>query len=120
LATYHQLRIEFKQFRYALEFFRDLLGEEAGGLIKQVVGMQDLLGALQDAHLREGLITAFLHDQSVEGRRATQRESLSGVAEYLASAWAEQDTLLARFPVSWVAITGYDFRRSLGLAVAML
>ena len=64
ITTYHALRIECKRFRYALEFFRDVLGPEVGGLIKQVTGMQDLLGDLHDAVVSEGMVAEFLHDQA--------------------------------------------------------
>ena len=45
----HRIRILFKRLRYACEFFRPLLGDDAGGLIGSFVGFQDCLGLHQDA-----------------------------------------------------------------------
>jgi triphosphatase len=55
---YHDLRIQAKRLRYALEFLADLYGRPARALIQRVVALQDLLGLHQDAcvaatHLRE-------------------------------------------------------------------
>jgi CHAD domain-containing protein len=124
LTTYHQLRIDFKRLRYALEFFKDVLGPEATAIIKQVTGMQDLLGELQDAHVAEGLIEEFLAEQgkrkrrSPNGEKKTQSPALEGVQRYLEYQRSRQEQLLEGFDPAWADIIGYDFRRDLGLAVA--
>jgi CHAD domain-containing protein len=124
LTTYHLLRIDFKRLRYALEFFKDVLGPEAAAIIKRVTGMQDLLGELQDAHVAEGLIEDFLAQQgkrkrrSPSGAKKTQPASLEGVERYLEYQRSRQEQLLEGFGPAWADITGYDFRRDLGLAVA--
>jgi CHAD domain-containing protein len=124
LTTYHQLRIDFKRLRYALEFFKDVLGREAAAIIKQVTAMQDLLGELQDAHVAEGLIEDFLAQQgkrkrrSPEGESKAQPASLEGVQRYLEYQRSRQGQLLEGFGPAWADITGPDFRRDLGLAVA--
>ena len=82
LPTYHALRIDCKGLRYALEFFRDLLGDEAPALIKQVTGMQDLLGELQDAHVAEALLDGFLRDHRKAARKRPAELSLAGVEAY--------------------------------------
>jgi CHAD domain-containing protein len=120
LTTYHALRIESKRFRYALEFFRDVLGPEVGGVIKQVTGMQDLLGDLHDAVVSEGMVAEFLHDQAARRISDAQPDVLDGVARYLTAQWTIQRDLLARFPARWAELIGPDFRRNLSLAVAML
>jgi len=119
LPTYHLLRIDCKRLRYALEFFRDVLGPEAPGLIKQVTALQDLLGALQDAHVAEGLIAEFLRAQP-RRKKKTPAISLAGVEQYLAAQRAAQEDLLALFPPAWSEVTGPDFRRALALAVSVL
>ena len=48
-AELHRVRILFKRLRYACEFFRPLLGSDAGSLIGAFVGYQDCLGLHQDA-----------------------------------------------------------------------
>lgn len=45
----HRLRILFKRVRYALEFFRELLPEEAQECIEEATALQEVLGAHQDA-----------------------------------------------------------------------
>jgi CHAD domain-containing protein len=120
LTTYHMLRIECKRLRYALEFFRDVLGPEAPALIKQVVGMQDLLGELQDAHVAELLLEEFLGEQRSKHKKQEPVANLEGVEGYLQAQRAVQQDLLARFPEPWAALTGPDFRRALGLALAAL
>jgi CHAD domain-containing protein len=120
LCTYHQLRIECKRLRYAMEFFQELLAPEAPGLIKLVVGAQDLLGDLQDASVAEFLVAAFLKDQARIARDTPRLAPLDGAAQYLVAQWVIQRDLLGRFPAHWGKIAGYDFRRNLGLAVAAL
>ena len=48
-AELHRVRILFKRLRYTCEFFRPLLGNDAGSLIGAFVGYQDSLGLHQDA-----------------------------------------------------------------------
>ena len=48
-AELHRVRILFKRLRYTCEFFRPLLGDDAGSLIGAFVGYQDCLGLHQDA-----------------------------------------------------------------------
>ena len=47
-ATLHALRVEYKQLRYALEFFQPLLGAPAGQFLAQVKAMQEILGRIND------------------------------------------------------------------------
>lgn len=120
LPTYHMLRIDCKRLRYALEFFRPVLGPETADLIKQVTAMQDLLGALQDAHVAEGLIQAFLAGQHDKRSKTLLPATLTAVENYLAEQQNKQQELLAQFPAPWRELIGADFRRALALAVAAL
>jgi CHAD domain-containing protein len=119
LITHHMLRIDCKRLRYALEFFRGVLGTEAPALIKQVTAMQDLLGELQDAHVAEALLEEFLGHY----RRKHKREpgsNIAGVQGYLEAQRAIQGQLLGQFPEPWAALIGPDFRRALVLTLAAL
>ena len=121
LTTYHMLRIDCKRLRYALEFFRDVLGPEAPALIKQVTAMQDLLGELQDAHVAEALLEEFLGRYRRKHKREPESElPLEGVRGYLEVQRAVQGELLGRFPEPWASLIGSDFRRALGLTLAAL
>jgi len=118
VTTYHRLRIDCKRLRYALEFFAPLLGAGAPALIKQVTGMQDLLGAMQDAHVAEGLIAEFLAGQGKRKKKAPPPQPMPGVEAYHLAQRQLQAELLAAFPAPWKSLTGLAFRRSLGLALA--
>jgi CHAD domain-containing protein len=120
LTTYHALRIDFKRLRYELEFFREVLGPETPDLIKTTVAMQDLLGALQDAYVAEGLIGEFLAAQKAKRKKRYAGGELADVEAYLETQRAAQQTLVQEFPALWVEIIGLDFRRALALAVAAL
>lgn len=120
LTTYHMLRIDSKRLRYALEFFSPVLGSDGPALIKQVTLLQDVLGALQDAHVAEGLIREFLETQRGKRKKKQPSSALDGVTDYLAAQQAAQADCLSIFPEPWGAVVGADFRRSLALAVALL
>lgn len=122
LPTMHRLRIEGKRLRYALEFFRDVLGPEAGDLVKQVVALQDALGTLQDSNVAMRLISEFLDRQRSKRKKkkaeAAPDETFPAVERYLEHQQALQREMLTQFSAPWAVIVGYDFRRALGLAVA--
>ncbi|MGE5603908.1 MAG: CHAD domain-containing protein [Nitrososphaerales archaeon] len=114
ITTYHMLRIDCKRLRYALEFFSKLLGSGAGDVIKQVTAMQELLGAMQDAHVAEGLLVQFLSER--RGRK--KADPMPGVEAYLLTQQQIQADLLNLFDAPWATLTGPEFRRTLGLALA--
>jgi CHAD domain-containing protein len=118
LPIYHMLRIDCKRLRYALEFFRVVLGSEAPALIKQVTAMQDLLGELQDAHVAETLLEEFLSQSRRKHKKQEPEPPLAGVEGYMAAQRATQQELLGLFPEPWASLVGPDFRRALGLALA--
>lgn len=125
LTTYHALRIDCKRLRYALEFFAPLFGDDAPALIKQVIALQELLGATQDAHVAEGLIVEFLAENRGRKERkgnksggAARRDGLAGIEAYLLTQQHIQADLLGLFENPWHVLTSPDFRRSLGLALA--
>ena len=79
-----------------LEFFRDVLGPETPGLIKATVSMQDLLGALQDAYVAEGLIGEFLTAQKAKRKKRYAAGELADVEAYLETQRAVQQDIGAR------------------------
>ena len=53
---FHQLRIQFKELRYTLTFFDDLLGETSGQIIELTRRVQDHLGYLNDASVATAML----------------------------------------------------------------
>jgi len=58
----HKARIRAKQLRYTLEFFSTLYGKPATAVIRRVVRIQDVLGAVQDMATLESTL-AEMHDE---------------------------------------------------------
>ncbi len=57
LTRLHQLRIRFKDLRYTLEFFGDVLGAETTDrLLEPIKGMLTNLGDLNDAHVHRQML----------------------------------------------------------------
>ncbi len=118
LEILHSLRIDIKRFRYTLEFFREVLGEEAESVIRSAVRLQDHLGELHDADVACQLLIEFLDRWRVEDRR--EQINISGVTGYLVAKQTELRDLVDAFPEMWETFGGPEMRRQLGLAVAKL
>lgn len=125
LSRYHQLRIASKGLRYALEYFREILGPTAKSLIDAVKGLQDLLGDMNDAVVACNLLRDYL-TWGTWGHRPDQNDFADsmivspGAAAYLAYRQTELQGLLARFPEVWATFHGPEFGRWLADAVAEL
>lgn len=67
----HRTRISFKKLRYTLEFFSDLLTDEAQAVVRTLIGFQDCLGAHQDAVVGlaklEALMPALVDGARLQG-----------------------------------------------------
>ncbi|MGC8762586.1 MAG: CHAD domain-containing protein [Acidobacteriota bacterium] len=94
----HRLRILFKRARYAAEFFREVLPQEAEDLIAAAVDLQEALGAHQDA-----VVAAVRLRRAVEAGRAPEGELLAagallqGFWQSAAAARADLGERLGRF-----------------------
>jgi CHAD domain-containing protein len=125
LERLHALRIACKRLRYTLEFFQGVLGPDAKAAIRQVVAIQDHLGALQDAVVASDILREFLSTGSW-GKGALDRfppEVLApnpGVEAYLAARQAEMRHLVETFPAVWQQITHSDFGQLVASAIAVL
>ncbi|HEC21744.1 MAG TPA: CHAD domain-containing protein [Chloroflexi bacterium] len=123
IATLHALRIDAKRLRYTLEFFREVLGEEAGEVIKAVVGLQDHLGALHDADVACSLLQRYMKKLLKQTRRqagSARLSDLGGIVAYLESREQEMEHLSATFPEAWERVVAPETRRRLALAVSVL
>jgi CHAD domain-containing protein len=128
LARLHQLRIAAKGLRYTLEFFQEVLGPEAKSLIKEIKGLQDHLGDLQDAVVASNLLRDFLTwgtwgHRGVEGKHVslpTVPVVAPGVAAYLTARQVELQRLLDTFPDAWAQIQSLEFHHWVAAALAAL
>ncbi len=126
IETLHALRIDCKRLRYTLEFFREVLGQEAGDVIREVVVMQDHLGDLHDADVADTLLRDFLAGGTGllpgagPAKPEPRRVVAPGVAAYLAVKQTELKELLDTFPAAWNRLNCPEVRRNLALAVSVL
>ena len=125
LERLHALRIACKRLRYTLEFFETVLGPDTQAAIKQVVGIQDHLGALQDAVVASDILRQFLATGT--WGKGESGESLPealvpnpAVEAYLAARQAEVRRLVETFPQEWQRITHPDFGQLMAGAVGVL
>lgn len=118
----HALRIEFKKFRYTLEYFREVLGAEAGEVIEDVKILQDHLGDLNDADVACQILRQFI--DTWEERQIDlplqMRTNPEPVVAYLAAKHAERHRLMVTFPDAWARFNRSEFRKNLALAVSVL
>jgi CHAD domain-containing protein len=118
----HTLRIEFKKLRYTVEYFREVLGDEAKAVIDELKSLQDHLGDLNDAQVASNIIRAFIDDW--EPRQAMlpihERQNLEEVVNYLAFRLAERHHLMVTFAKAWKRFSRAEFRRNLARAVGVL
>jgi CHAD domain-containing protein len=108
LESLHALRIEFKRLRYLLEFFREILGAGADGLIKLTVRAQDHLGLLHDADVTASLLRLFVAEHAL-----LAASDLAAVAAYLSEVQGEIQTRQEQFLEIFREITDKSFRRQL-------
>jgi CHAD domain-containing protein len=127
LGRLHQLRIATKGLRYTLEYFQEVLGPEAKDAIKEIKGLQDHLGDLQDAVVASNLLRDFLtwgtwgHAQTKGGNLPPAQPVVApGVAAYLAARQAELQHLVDIFPQAWARIQSPDFGQLVAAALATL
>jgi CHAD domain-containing protein len=127
LERLHQLRIAAKGLRYTLEYFQEVLGPEAKDAIKEIKGLQDHLGDLQDAVVASNLLRDFLtwgtwgHAQTKEVTPPpTEPVVAPGVAAYLAARQTELQRLVDTFPQAWEHIQSADFGQLVAAALTPL
>ncbi len=122
LDQLHALRIEFKKLRYAVEFFREVLGEQAREVISALKAVQDHLGNLNDARVATQMISEFM--EAWEARQAqlplAERKSPEPIVAFLAAKHAERYHLMVTFPETWAMFNRPEFRQNLAMAIAGL
>jgi CHAD domain-containing protein len=122
LEQFHALRIEFKKLRYTVEFFREVLGEEAKEVIGELKTIQDHLGDLNDAQVATGILRDFLvkWDEQQSGLPVTERHSPEAILSYLLYNYNERQRLMQTFHEKWRVFSRPEFQHGLALAVSAL
>jgi len=122
LDQLHTLRIEFKKLRYAVEFFREVLGPQAKDVINTLKKVQDHLGELNDARVTCQLLTEFVARWEIQQIQQPigERKTIEPVVAYLAARHADRHRLMVCFPETWETFVHSNFRQALALAVAEL
>ncbi|MCY3979875.1 MAG: CHAD domain-containing protein, partial [Chloroflexi bacterium] len=100
-AILHALRVEYKQLRYALEFFQPILGRSAGYFLKQVKEMQELLGRINDIAVFSGYVSRLNQlrpEQSaiLKGYVAARKDELVVLRERFYDDWARFNSRAAQ------------------------
>jgi CHAD domain-containing protein len=118
----HELRIEFKQLRYTVEFFVEVLGEKAKLVIQDIKQVQDHLGDLNDAEVASLLLGDILNTWEDQHRQISidERPDPLPLLNYLTYRVKERHDLIREFPIVWKQFTRPVFRKNLALAIAAL
>jgi len=122
ITQLHALRIEFKKFRYALEYFKEILNETTSKTINEIKQYQDHLGELHDADVACQLVRVFLKKWEENQTRSPIRERINpeAIVTYLAYLHAERYKLMITFPELWVNFNRTEFRQNLAKTISML
>ena len=118
----HALRIEFKKLRYAMEFFREVLGGEAREVIDEIKIVQDHLGDLNDANVACQNLREFI--ETWEERQVDlpihERQNPEPVVAYLAARHDERHNLMIVFPKAWSQFNRPDTLKNIALSISGL
>jgi triphosphatase len=120
-ATLHALRIEFKRLRYATDFFSDVLGASGDEFIKEIKGIQNHLGRMNDIHVAEMQLTSYL--DSIDEEDAEDEEATGGSSMlqlYLDDLEKEHAALKGEFPAVWKHFNSRSVQRKLSDALLVL
>lgn len=112
----HRLRIAAKGLRYTLEFFEDMLGENAKAMIGELKKFQDHLGNLHYAMVSIDLLGSFLETgewgslakRKISGEKELS-ENMRKIEGYLKYKEEELQVLLDTFPETWGRIWNEEF-----------
>jgi CHAD domain-containing protein len=118
----HALRIEFKKLRYAMEFFHEVLGNEAKDVIDELKSLQDHLGNLNDANVACQILSEFIEEaQALQNALPLhERQSLEPVVAYLAAKHAERHNLMVAFPELWEHFNRRESLKNIAFSISGL
>jgi CHAD domain-containing protein len=118
----HMLRIEFKKFRYTLEYFKEVLGKNIGKAIDEIKQLQDHLGELHDADVGCTLVKGFLAEWEKSQLKlpVIERQNPEPIVTYLAYLHSDRYRLVQTFPELWIEFSRPEFRHMIAEAIALL
>jgi CHAD domain-containing protein len=122
VSQLHALRIEFKKFRYTLEYFREILTDPVGDEINEIKQYQDHLGDLHDADVACLLVSNFLKgwEENQSQFPIQARVNTEPIVSYLAYLHRERYQLMVSFPEMWQNFCRPDFRQGLSRVISGL
>ena len=104
---YHQLRIDGKKLRYALEFVGPIYGKPALDFARGVTALQDVLGLHQDAYVAIDMLEEIARSQS---RRLSPETML--VMGAIAERYRQDAVALRKqFPAVWKPLAGAEWKQ---------
>ena len=109
--TLHALRVEFKQLRYALEFFQPILGTTADSFIFEIKAMQDTLGRMND-------IAVFIEHLRQIGGLETEQAAV--IESYVMNRGEELASLRGQFRAQWDSFNQQATQRQFADALLVL
>ena len=115
LPAVHEVRIDAKRLRYALEFLADVLPPGGDWLIQKLVGVQDHLGGINDAAVTSAAARAVLLDR----RTQLQPAERAAIARYIAERERELNRLRRGIGRPWRSVASATFARRLGRVVVI-
>ena len=110
--TLHALRIEFKELRYVISLFSNMLDDSIKDYIEELKKIQDHLGRLNDISIARDHFSDLMED--LEG------EQIELLWEYLGTLEAEQPQLIEQMPGVWKRFNSKTVQRKLMNAVLSL
>lgn len=118
----HALRIEFKQFRYTLEFFKEVLEPAVAEIIDEIKTLQDHLGELNDAHVACQILTTFLNEFEISEleKPLPMRTDPTAIVTYLANRYSVRHKKMLTFPERWEQFKRPEIRQKLAVALSSI
>ncbi len=105
----HELRMRAKRLRYILEFLRDITGKPGRRLVRQLISLQDLLGAHQDSVVSAEVVYQYVSTRGDELKPGP----LLALGNFMGSQRQLAEEARARFHREWRRFSRKRTRRIL-------
>jgi len=112
--TLHALRIEFKQLRYLITHFQDVLGASSSSFIDDLVKIQDYLGELND------MVVAQDHFNKVIDNKKLSKADRHALKTYVTTLADDQQDVINNFANIWDKFNTRTVQRRLVDALLVL